>query len=612
MDNYYKRTGIIILKTVFVSCLLILNSFANAENKTDSLLTVIKNTKIKPEHLTNTYIQLSWELLYLSSDSALYYGKKALKIAQKHQQNILIVEAYNIIGAARAIQSKFDTANIIFQLGLNSAKAVLPQIKDTTEKNKLKKRIAGILANISNCYYYKSNYTQSINYYQLTAKAAIESKTKWLESAAYTGIATCYQELKKYKLSLQYHKRSLRLAILSADSLNIAESFLSIGKAYLYMNEIEKSKVYTIKATEIYQNLHEDYFLKFAYLDLSNSYLELNQLDSALIFLDKSHSLTQKYPEQEAEIYYHNLYGNYLLLISNFIGAKEHYILSYYLSDKYGWEKYKKDASLKLVNIFEELNQYDSAFKYLLINKAISDSMFSKESDKRIAEMEVKYQVERKQLSIKNMEEQGAKDKQLRILLLILLFVIFISSSTIIISYMLRRKKTIQLHKTERRLLAIELEKNQVVQQKLTEDIEYKTKQLTAHALNMMQKNKLLQEVNTSIADIVENPDNLDDSFKKLKRQINKSIKAEDDWEVFKMYFEQINTSFFDKLREINPELSTHDLRLCALLKLNLNIKETAAVLNLSPNSIKSARYKLRKRLGLKTEDDLSDFIQGL
>ena len=157
-----------------------------------------------------------------------------------------------------------------------------------------------------------------------------------------------------------------------------------------------------------------------------------------------------------------------------------------------------------------------------------------------------------------------------------------------------------------------ELEKNQAEQQQLTEDIEHKTKQLTTHALNMMQKNKLLQEVNGNIADIVKNPDNLEDSFRKLKRQINRSIKADDDWEVFKMYFEQINTTFFKKLKEINPELTTHDLRLCALIKLNLNIKETAAVLNLSPNSIKSARYKLRKRLNLKTEDDLSVFIQEI
>lgn len=276
------------------------------------------------------------------------------------------------------------------------------------------------------------------------------------------------------------------------------------------------------------------------------------------------------------------------------------------------WDKYKKDASINLVYIYEELKQFDSAYKYLLINRAISDSLFSEESDQRIAELEVKYQVEKHELNIKNLEEQKVKEEQLRLLLLILLLVIVISSAIVITSYILRRKKTKQLYETEKKLMATELEKNQVEQQKLIEDVEHKTKQLTTHALNMMQKNKLLQEVNGSIADILKKPDNLEESFRKLKRQINRSIKADDDWDVFKMYFEQINAHFFDKLLEINPDLTNHDLRLCALIKLNLNIKESAAVLNLSPNSIKSARYKLRKKLALKTEDDLSGFIQKI
>ena len=612
MRKYYNRTWNARLYTFIVCCLLLLNQLVIAHNVTDSLLTIVKNTENKPDQQSQAYIDLAWKLLYLSSDSSLFFGEKALSIALEHQQYIHIAEAYNIIGAAKTIQSKFDTSLVIFQLGLNSINIALPKLKDSTEINLIKKRIAGILANMSNCYYNKSNYTQSIHYYQLTAKAAIESKTKWLESVAYTGIATCYQELKKYDLSLQYHKMSLQLAIKSSDSLNTAESFLSIGKAYMLMSEKGKSKEYFLKAIEIYENLGEDYFLKFAYLDLCHSYLKLDKLDSALIFLEKSRSLTQKYPELQAEIYYHNLYGNYLLLVGDYKGAKEHYIISYQLSEKYGWDKYMEDASFKLVNIFEELKQYDSAFKYLVINRAISDSIFSKESDKRIAELEVKYQVDRKELSIKNLEEQKAKDEQLRILLLVLLVVIIVSSSIVITSYILRRNKTRQLYEAEKKLLDTELEKNKVEQQQLTEDIEHRTKQLTTHALNMMQKNKLLQEINRNIADIVENPENLDESFRKLKRQIIQSVKADNDWQVFKMYFEQINSSFFNKLHEINSNLTAHDLRLCALIKLNLNIKETAAVLNLSPNSIKSARYKLRKRLDLRTEVDLSEYIQKI
>jgi len=599
---------------LFGILLLLIPQDIRAQDKITGLFQVISDSTSTASEITMAYIDLSWEYMYVSSDSAELFGKMAFQQVREHHLIELKPEAYNVIGVNKIVLSEFDTAIIILQKGMVSCNDILSNLGEKNEKQekKIQQRKIGIFANIGNCYYHKSEYEQALSYYLQSAKLAHQLDEKWRESVVLTSMGSCYHELKKYKLSLEYHEKSLELALESKDSASIAGSYLNIGAAYMYMDNFEQSKEFTLKAAQIFDLQSSGYFLKIAYLNLSNDYLKTNNLDSAYIFLNKGFSLIQEYPEQESEMYYHYLYGDYLHLVGNVDESIIHFTKCYLMAKESNWDKYKNDASIELVYIYEELKIYDSAFKYLVINRAVSDSLFTEESDKRIAEMEVKYQVEKQELNIKNLKEQKIKDEQLRLLLFILLIVIIVSSAIIIASYILRRKRTKQLYETERKLLAIELEKNQVEQQKLTVDIEHKTKQLTTHALNMMQKNKLLQEVNTSIADIVKNPDNLDDSFRKLKRQINRSIKADDDWEVFKMYFEQINSSFFEKLREINPELTTYDLRLCALIKLNLNIKETAAVLNLSPNSIKSARYKLRKRLGLKTKDDLSDIIQGI
>jgi DNA-binding CsgD family transcriptional regulator len=81
---------------------------------------------------------------------------------------------------------------------------------------------------------------------------------------------------------------------------------------------------------------------------------------------------------------------------------------------------------------------------------------------------------------------------------------------------------------------------------------------------------------------------------------------------VFKLYFEEVNRDFYRKLNDLNPELTTNDHRLCALIKLNMNSKEMASVLNVAPNSIKSSRYRLKKKLGLDMEADLEEFIRSL
>jgi DNA-binding CsgD family transcriptional regulator len=100
--------------------------------------------------------------------------------------------------------------------------------------------------------------------------------------------------------------------------------------------------------------------------------------------------------------------------------------------------------------------------------------------------------------------------------------------------------------------------------------------------------------------------------FKSIIKDISKNQKTEKDWDLFRNYFENVNKGFNIKLREINPDLSTHDYRLAALISLNLNIKETSELLHISPSSVKIARHRLRKRLNIQRGDDLYVFLSKL
>jgi DNA-binding CsgD family transcriptional regulator len=129
----------------------------------------------------------------------------------------------------------------------------------------------------------------------------------------------------------------------------------------------------------------------------------------------------------------------------------------------------------------------------------------------------------------------------------------------------------------------------------------------------MMQKNQILTGIREKLNALSKKVrDDLIMDFKSVIRDINHIQKTEKDWELFKKYFESVNKDFNNKLRKINPGLSTNDYRLAALISLNLNIKETAAVLNITPNSVKLARHRLRKRLDLDTSDDLYAFLNKL
>ena len=149
-------------------------------------------------------------------------------------------------------------------------------------------------------------------------------------------------------------------------------------------------------------------------------------------------------------------------------------------------------------------------------------------------------------------------------------------------------------------------------EQELLWEIEYKNKSLTTYALSMVQKNEMLEEVKESVELLLKKPDNPAEHYKKLSRIIDFGFTLDKDWEDFRLYFEEVHTDFFSKLKERFPDLGAADLKLCALIKLNLNMKQAASILRISPDSVKVARYRLRKKFTLNGEDNLTAFIMAL
>jgi DNA-binding CsgD family transcriptional regulator len=184
----------------------------------------------------------------------------------------------------------------------------------------------------------------------------------------------------------------------------------------------------------------------------------------------------------------------------------------------------------------------------------------------------------------------------------------------------LKRKKDKEIHYQqnlllikEKKLSQAELEKSQLQEGELKKEIQYKSKQLTTHALNMMQKNTFLQEIQEELVLLSKTASAENKAaFNRLKMLIKKNLRSDKDWDLFKLYFEEVNKLFYQELAKVNSDLTSNDLKICALLKLNMNIKESASVLNIEPDSVKKARYKLRKKLNLKPEDDLVEFVMRI
>jgi DNA-binding CsgD family transcriptional regulator len=139
--------------------------------------------------------------------------------------------------------------------------------------------------------------------------------------------------------------------------------------------------------------------------------------------------------------------------------------------------------------------------------------------------------------------------------------------------------------------------------------LDFRNQELTTYALHMAQKNSMLEELRQCIQELGLTQKESAPKYKRLTRLIDYSFTLDKDWDEFKLHFERVHQDFFGRLKEQYPCLSANELRLCALLKLNLSVKEMASLMGISPESVKMARHRLRKKLGLTSDQNLAEFM---
>lgn len=151
----------------------------------------------------------------------------------------------------------------------------------------------------------------------------------------------------------------------------------------------------------------------------------------------------------------------------------------------------------------------------------------------------------------------------------------------------------------ERKIANIELDRMQ-------NEMESKNRELATSTMSLIRKNEILNRIKDILLDM------------DVKRNapvlelIEKNLNDEDDWKIFEEAFNNADQDFLHKLKEKHPELTPHDLRICAYLRLNLSSKEIAPLLNISVKSVEVKRYRLRKKLGLQQNKGLNDYILSM
>ncbi len=518
-------------------------------------------------------------------------------------------------------------------------------------------------------YYWKTDqHAQAIAYYEKARKLyeKLEDDVGVAKSLSNTGMV--YRDQGNDVAALDYYLDALKRFQKQGDAKSEANALNSIGLLYKDRQNFTEAAAYLNQALSRWQQLGMTRSVAGAYSNLATLAFGQKQYDKALEYNRKSLVLFEGLKDLNGQIICHNNLGDFMLSTNRIEEARRHFEAATALNRTYGNKKWHTSSLMGLGEVYARQEQYpaavarydsayqmaqhagllrvvqtaaaglarvhalrrdyEKAYRYQLRYSTLKDSLYSTESTGQLANLRGAFENEKKQARIQLLEKEESLARATRNVLLVSIAGLLAIGALLLYQQRVKVRKnqellekTRQLHETQQALIAVELQNSQLELQnsqlqakQLQEELEFSNKSLTTHTLNLIQKNGIMEEIRETISEVLKAPRKDENApvYGRLIKLIDYSFNLDKDWDDFKVYFEQVHKGFFVKLKEKHPELSNGELKMAALVRLNMNLKETATVMGISPDSVKTSRYRLRKKLQLEEEQNMTDYLMTI
>ncbi|WP_431157788.1 tetratricopeptide repeat protein [Winogradskyella poriferorum] len=624
----------------YKSCLTLLLFLASIpvlsqsiEKKIDSLINIIENTKVDSIQ-ANSYLQLSNLTMYNDQEKTNAYLKKA---------ELLYSNSENKRGLAKLYAQK---ANYFYGLGqidsamsnLNNSVDKYLQLQDTL-------RAAVIRHNIGITEHYQGNADKAKAIMEMNIPVFKKYKDTLHLCNAYLINGKIAMTEGYFKIGLIESNKALEGHKALGDNFRIADDLLQIGRLY-NLTEDNTKAIETYKESISYYDKVNNIKNKAQALNfMAYSQINLGNYEDAEKNLKASLELSEKlkYKPNIARIY-KNLGSleykrqNYNQSISHLkkgyelwksIGSLaneattlQHLGKSYHKKNEYAKaiECYDQSINIskkiKLPNVLratyldrslalEKMNLYNDALLNYKESEKINDSIYNIEKIKAVEELKTIYDTEKKeaQISLQNEEiktlnVQAENDKLTKLLYGGGAVAGLLTSGLLLFGFRQRIKKN-----------KIEREKQEEIYK---QEIAFKKKELASQTLHLVQKNTFIQELKENLEKIKKSPELLKVEFRRLVMLLKKESAEDKDWEVFKSYFSEVHNNFDQKIKALATDITEKEIRLASFLRMNLTTKEIASMLNVLPDSVLKSKYRLKKKLDIDKDMDLTQFLNTL
>ena len=550
-------------KVVFVLILLLAHQslFCQEKTKIDSLALQLKAAK---SDSAKVFINIELSSFYLTSDlsKALEYAENAVEIAEMSGNVEMLSKSLNNIGNVCFNQGFFALALTHYYRNLEIQK-----------EQGNEKRIASALVNIgaislsmSNFKQAKDKFTEALNTFKELELTSGKKKYSVEIITIYNNLGIACQNLKEHKQAEIYYQTGIDLAQKNLDNQGL--------QANLYNN-------------------------------LASLLLDQKQPDKAYYPINKALDIRLRIGDKNGEANSYRMFAIYYIEKGNTFKALEYLYKGYNLALYIGNISLQSNLANKFFIEYDKMGKSDSALKYHIILKSLEAEMNDQETQRELTRMELTSQFKERE-QFRELEQKKKENRYLAIGFGLTVTVAILGLMFLLSQNRLKRMR-LQKDITDLASKNLALEKYA-----LEKELDLRNKELTTNVMYLVQKNEYITDIAEQLISVKKYlPENNNHMVDRLINdlRLNRDDKV---WKEFEIRFQEVHKDFYSRLNERFPDLTPNEKKLAAFLRLNMTTKDISAITFQLPDSIKTARSRLRKKLGLSQEANIIAFLESI
>jgi tetratricopeptide (TPR) repeat protein len=386
-----------------------------------------------------------------------------------------------------------------------------------------------------------------------------------------------------YRQSVEFGNKAAALQ-LRIPTEHVCGNYNTLALGYKELQQYDSALLIFDKALQLAKNINSEVWISLITGNMGDVYMLQKEYAKAKPLLEYDYRWSMQNNEKENAANSLQQVANICLINhqndSALLLAKEAQIL---LETKAAsGPVYSRNVYQTLAMAYHAKGIHDSAWKYQQLYLQNADSVTNRKSANRLDIIQTKINYEQSLSNIKSLlkEKQAEQVKRNFLLagIIIILFAAFL------------------LYQNQR--LRFRLKKEQLLQEAAAAK-----QQLQSFTQSIIEKNEMIEQLQLQLEQ------HTHETTSELLRQ---TILTDEDWNRFQQLFEKVHPGFFNQLKKINTEITAAELRLAALIKLNISNKQIASIQGISADSIRKSKHRLRQRLNITVEDGLEEFVAGV